>query len=69
MKVVQLMEFKQNIGEFQSLGHLKTHLTYLSNLLDEKDREILTQNHDMQRVQISNEKLAVENDERTKCQN
>lgn len=40
----QLEQYRSETGQFQSVGHLKAHIEYLSELLDQKNREFLELN-------------------------
>jgi hypothetical protein len=40
-KESMLQEFKQETGDFPSLGHLKAHMNYLHCELEDKTKEVL----------------------------
>ena len=67
-KELLLHDFNQDIGQFQNVGHLKAFVQYLTEQLDDNERDILNLHQEFQKVQVSNQKLKDENEERIRIE-
>lgn len=52
--------WKEETGNFPSVGHLKAHLTYLTDQLDTKNREVLEHAQEEQTLSNRLDKLTAE---------
>lgn len=49
-KTDMLEQFREETGQFETVGHLRAHMGYLVSSLDDKNREVLALNQEVQKM-------------------